>query len=88
MDNPGTRGIISGILGTSHLSQQKSNNPSQSRESEHSINHTGSTQSDMEVIQSAVENSNAEERHKLHRLGSYIDWGAEKFDFSAASKKC
>ena len=86
MDNQGRRGIISGILGTSHLSQQKSYNPHPSREVEHSSDNTGSSQSDMEVIQSAVENSNAEERHKLHRLGSYIDWGAEKFDFSDASK--
>ena len=31
------------------------------------------------------ENPHPDERPKFHRLGSYIDWGESKFDFSSAS---
>ena len=80
MDKGSNRGIISGILGTSHISQQRSNEVVQYEESEYS---------DRNMSEAApsknFENAHPGERAKFHRLGSYIDWGESKFDFSSAS---
>ena len=80
MDKGSSRGIISGILGTSHISQQRSNEVVQYEESEYSDKNTSEA-----APTKNFENPHPGERPKFHRLGSYIDWGESKFDFSSAS---
>ena len=80
MEKGSNRGIISGILGTSHMSQQRSNETLQYEESECPV------KSRFEADPTKnFDNSNPGEKPKFHRLGSYIDWGESKFDFSSAS---
>jgi len=80
MDKEGDRGFISGILGTSHIHQQRDNKAPQLEEMESSSESRSDT-----APPKTYENSDIDEKPKLHRLGSYIDWGESKFDFSNAT---
>jgi len=86
MDKQGNRGILSGILGTSNISHKQNKEILISEDSGILTDQTSNSREGIQ--QSPYQNmgeSNSEERHKLHRLGSYIDWGASKFDFSNTS---
>ena len=85
MDKQGGRGIISGILGTSNISQKQNKEILIGQGSDIKTDQTFNSREGTQHPCQNMEKPNSEERHRLHRLGSYIDWGASKFDFSNTS---
>ena len=76
MDKKSNSTLISGILGTSNAHHQRNSDGVPMRRPEDNISSKGGNY---------VESNQSEQHNKLHRLGSYIDWGASAFDFSNIS---
>lgn len=97
MDTKDDSTIISRLLGTSNACHQTNNKgPTIGRPEEHNVDQTNTekpycdTSNELESQNTSANrnnfNLNEQEKPKLHRLGSNIDWGASAFDFSNVSR--
>ena len=77
MENKRSGGIVTGFLGDSKVLHRRKDGIPDNTPTELDV------QSSSKIKNICAKNEN--EHHKLHRLGSDIDWGASKFDFSNAS---
>jgi len=96
MDIKDNSTIISGILGTSNSFHRRNIEGSTIGGSEeHTVDRTNketgycATSNKFEPQNSSADPNkstvNGKEKPKIHRLGSYIDWGASAFDFSSTT---